>query len=188
MLKKKSAFLLVRLHEYWRTCTRNYPGRWVGRQNTLLWPVLSADKLNFFMWGYVKIIIYWSSVIGTDDPKKLITDAIIMFMLLRSSEQGNSLNIDWTLSVQPSLPKLWCTKVRYKLWVFTISYSKTHLFSSGYLKTVLCRKLGWTLRIHCVKFSGFLLNTLSTDALLYRRTAFMCKVKAVSVRCEATFV
>jgi hypothetical protein len=39
---------------------RMYPNRWIGRGGPRHWPGRSPDlnPLDFFLWGYVKIVIY----------------------------------------------------------------------------------------------------------------------------------
>lgn len=38
----------------------NYPGRWIGRGGHVAWPPRSCDltPLDFFLWGYIKSIVY----------------------------------------------------------------------------------------------------------------------------------
>jgi hypothetical protein len=37
-----------------------FPGRWIGRGGSVLWPPKSTDltPLDFFFWGYVKNFLY----------------------------------------------------------------------------------------------------------------------------------
>jgi hypothetical protein len=50
---------------HWNTIVRDalekhYPGRWIGRGGPISWPSRSPDisPLDFFLWGYVKDIVY----------------------------------------------------------------------------------------------------------------------------------
>lgn len=66
-----------------------FPTRWIGREGLLSWPPHSPDTtpLEFFMWGYVKSIIYQPSVWWL---KKHTADAIMatrVYRLLRSRQE-----------------------------------------------------------------------------------------------------
>ncbi|GFV83324.1 uncharacterized protein TNCV_1900501 [Trichonephila clavipes] len=41
-----------------------YPGRWIGRDGPVNWPARSPDLscLDFFLWGYVKSLVYASPI------------------------------------------------------------------------------------------------------------------------------
>jgi hypothetical protein len=49
----------------------HFPGRWVGRDGPIPWPTRSPDirPLDYFLWGYVKYIIYKTSVTSLDELK-----------------------------------------------------------------------------------------------------------------------
>ncbi|GBM06963.1 hypothetical protein AVEN_239667-1 [Araneus ventricosus] len=52
--------------------------RWIGREGSIPWPSRSPDikPLDFFLWGYVKNIVYQSPILDTDELKSRITAAI----------------------------------------------------------------------------------------------------------------
>lgn len=56
----------------------HFPGRWVGRDGPILWPPRSPDltPLDFFLWGYVKDIVYKTPVTSLDELKLRIVAAI----------------------------------------------------------------------------------------------------------------
>ncbi|KAJ8893016.1 hypothetical protein PR048_005597 [Dryococelus australis] len=45
---------------------QHFPGRWIGRDGPISWPPWSPNltSLDFFMWGYVKDIVYATSVLN----------------------------------------------------------------------------------------------------------------------------
>jgi hypothetical protein len=49
----------------------HFPGRWVERDEPILWPSPSPDimPLDFFLWGYVKDIVYKAPVTYLDELK-----------------------------------------------------------------------------------------------------------------------
>jgi hypothetical protein len=53
----------------------HFPGHWVGRDGTIPWPLRSPGVMpfDFFLWGYVKDIVYKTSV---DELKRRIVAAI----------------------------------------------------------------------------------------------------------------
>jgi hypothetical protein len=63
--------------------------RWTGRDGPLPWPPCSLDITppDFFMWGYVKNIVYHSPVTSINDLKRHIMDSVLTIhadMLLRT--------------------------------------------------------------------------------------------------------
>lgn len=42
------------------TLNEKFPGSWIGRQGPVPWPAKSPDltKLDYFLWGYVKDLVY----------------------------------------------------------------------------------------------------------------------------------
>lgn len=56
----------------------HFPGRWVGRGGPIQWPPRSPDltPLDFFLWGYVKDIVYSTPVMSLDELKRRIVAAI----------------------------------------------------------------------------------------------------------------
>jgi hypothetical protein len=57
---------------------KHFPGRWIGRGGPISWPPRSPDitPLDFFLWGYVKDIVYKMQVRDIDQLKTRIRDAI----------------------------------------------------------------------------------------------------------------
>jgi hypothetical protein len=57
---------------------RTFPGRWIGRDGPMPWPPRSPDikPLDFFLWGYVKSIVFGTPVNGLDELKTRIRNAI----------------------------------------------------------------------------------------------------------------
>ena len=55
-----------------------FPERWIGRDGPILWPPRSPDltPLDFFLWSYVKDIVYKTVVPNIDVLKTRIEDAI----------------------------------------------------------------------------------------------------------------
>ncbi|GBL79820.1 hypothetical protein AVEN_28894-1 [Araneus ventricosus] len=55
-----------------------FPRRWIGSGGPIRWPPRSPDMdaLDFFLWGYVKNIVYQSPIRDTDELKSRITGAI----------------------------------------------------------------------------------------------------------------
>lgn len=55
-----------------------FPNRWIGRRGSIEWPARSPDltPLDFFLWGYVKSIVYKTKPLNLDDLKGRITLAI----------------------------------------------------------------------------------------------------------------
>lgn len=52
----------------------NFPERWIGRGGPVRWPARSPDltKMDFFLWGYVKNIVYATPPTTRDDMKRRI--------------------------------------------------------------------------------------------------------------------
>ena len=57
---------------------QTFPDRWIGRDGPIPWPPRSPDitPLDFFLWGYVKDIVYRTKIRDITDLKQRITDAI----------------------------------------------------------------------------------------------------------------
>lgn len=55
-----------------------FPNRWIGRRGSIEWPARSPDLslLDYFLWGYVKSIVYKTKPLNLDDLKRRITVAI----------------------------------------------------------------------------------------------------------------
>ncbi|KAK8406891.1 hypothetical protein O3P69_007446 [Scylla paramamosain] len=53
-------------------------GRWIGRDGPIPWPPRSPDitPLGFFLWGYVKDIVYRTKTRDINDIKHRVTDVI----------------------------------------------------------------------------------------------------------------
>lgn len=56
----------------------NFPDRWCGRGGPIPWPPRSPDltPLDFFLWGFVKNIVYQTPVPSLDELKRRIVTAI----------------------------------------------------------------------------------------------------------------
>ena len=57
---------------------KTFPNRWIGRDGPIPWPPRSPDitTLDFFLWGYVKDIVYRKKVRDMTDLKQRISNAI----------------------------------------------------------------------------------------------------------------
>uniref|UniRef100_A0A3Q2XIB6 Uncharacterized protein n=1 Tax=Hippocampus comes TaxID=109280 RepID=A0A3Q2XIB6_HIPCM len=57
---------------------QKFPDRWIGRDGPIPWPPRSPDitPLDFFLWGYVKDIVYRKKLRDITDLKQRMTDAI----------------------------------------------------------------------------------------------------------------
>ena len=55
-----------------------FPDRWIGRDGPISWPPRSPDitPLDFFLWGYVKDIVYRTKVRDITELKQGISNAI----------------------------------------------------------------------------------------------------------------
>ena len=55
-----------------------FPDRWIGKDGAIPWPPHSPDitPLDFFLWGYVKDIVYQTKVRDMTDLKQRISNAI----------------------------------------------------------------------------------------------------------------
>lgn len=56
---------------------QQFPGRWIGRGSAINWPARSPDltPLDFFLWGYVKEIVYKEVPTTKDNMKMRIRNA-----------------------------------------------------------------------------------------------------------------
>jgi hypothetical protein len=65
----------------------HFPGRWVGGDGSIPWPPYSPDitPLGFFLWGYVKDIVYKTPVTSFDELKLRIV-AVIETITLQMPE------------------------------------------------------------------------------------------------------
>jgi hypothetical protein len=67
---------------YWTPVTeflnQHFARRWIGRGGPIPWPPRSPDltPLDFFLWGYVKDIVYHTKVNDLPDLRRRITDAV----------------------------------------------------------------------------------------------------------------
>lgn len=57
---------------------QRFPGRWIGRDGPISWPPRSPDitPLDFFLWGYVKDIVFKTPVANLEELRQRITAAI----------------------------------------------------------------------------------------------------------------
>lgn len=60
-----------------RELNRSFPNKWIGRGSPHNWPARSPDltSLDFFLWGYVKNIVYDAPPTTKDDMKRRIQNA-----------------------------------------------------------------------------------------------------------------
>jgi len=65
-------FLLVR-----QWLNERFPDKWIGRRGAIEWPPRSPDltPLDFFLWGYLKSIVYKTRPADIDELKRRITAA-----------------------------------------------------------------------------------------------------------------
>jgi hypothetical protein len=65
----------------------HFPVRWVGHDGPILWPPHSPDMMlfNFFLWGYVKHIVY-KIIVTSFNELKLRTVAVIKTVTLQMLE------------------------------------------------------------------------------------------------------
>lgn len=56
---------------------QRFPRRWIGRGGQIIWPPRSPDltPLDFFLWGYVKDMVYKEPVTTSEDMRRRILDA-----------------------------------------------------------------------------------------------------------------
>jgi hypothetical protein len=66
--------------------SETFPNRWIGRGGPILWLSRSPDitSMDFFLWGYVKDIVYKTMFRDINNLKDRITDAIDEAMLERT--------------------------------------------------------------------------------------------------------
>jgi hypothetical protein len=55
-----------------------FPNRWIGRVGSMAWPPRSPDltPLDFFMWGYVKTIVYAEKIRDLNLLRQRITAVV----------------------------------------------------------------------------------------------------------------
>jgi len=55
-----------------------FPDAWIGRGEPILWPPRSPDliPLDFFLWGYIKNIVYAEEIRNIQHLQEMITSAI----------------------------------------------------------------------------------------------------------------
>ncbi|GFX01190.1 uncharacterized protein TNCV_4581561 [Trichonephila clavipes] len=55
----------------------NFPGGWIGRGGPIAWPALSPDlsPLDFFLWGFLKGLVYETPVATPEDLVGRIVEA-----------------------------------------------------------------------------------------------------------------
>ena len=65
----------IKVHEF---LDKKFPARWIGRGGPIAWPPRSPDitPLDFFLWGYVKDVVYRTKVKDISDLKERITAAV----------------------------------------------------------------------------------------------------------------
>ena len=57
---------------------KTFPDRWIGCDGSIPWPPRPPDitPLNFFLWGYIKDIVYRTTVRYINDLQHRIIEAI----------------------------------------------------------------------------------------------------------------
>ena len=65
----------LHIHEF---LNETFPKRWIGKDGPISWPPNSPDitSLDFFLWGYVKDIVYQTKVRDMTNLKQRISNAI----------------------------------------------------------------------------------------------------------------
>ena len=55
-----------------------FPGRWIGRRGPVEWAPRSPDltPLDFFLWGYMKQLVYKKTIKDLNDLRQKITRAV----------------------------------------------------------------------------------------------------------------
>nr|XP_005998403.1 PREDICTED: uncharacterized protein LOC102358965 [Latimeria chalumnae]XP_005998404.1 PREDICTED: uncharacterized protein LOC102358965 [Latimeria chalumnae] len=55
-----------------------FPDKWIGRHGPIAWPprLLDLSPLDYFLWGYVKTVVYSSKLQSLDELRARITNAI----------------------------------------------------------------------------------------------------------------
>jgi hypothetical protein len=76
--------------------------RWIGRIGPIAWPDLTP--LDFFLWGYVKNIVYQVKMNDLQHLKARITDAVATVTCFK--QRGTRSNIVWIFVVPPREPTL----------------------------------------------------------------------------------
>uniref|UniRef100_A0A8C5R2R6 Transposase n=1 Tax=Leptobrachium leishanense TaxID=445787 RepID=A0A8C5R2R6_9ANUR len=73
-----------------------FPERWIGRGGPIPWPPRSPDitPLHFFLWGYVKDMVYGTKVRDITNLKQRITDATIDEGMLQPTWQEIQYRLD----------------------------------------------------------------------------------------------
>lgn len=56
----------------------SFPNRWIGRGGYILWPPRSPDltPLDFYLWGFIKNVVYTNRPTTPEDLQNRIRDAI----------------------------------------------------------------------------------------------------------------
>ena len=61
----------------WEWLDRHFPGQWIGRAGPVDWPPRSPDitPIDFFLWGYIKTLVYETAPPDLNDLQQCIRDA-----------------------------------------------------------------------------------------------------------------
>lgn len=59
---------------------QQYPNQWIGRGGPILWPPRSPDKtkLDYFLWGFIKNVVYLTPATTREDMCQRIRNAFLM--------------------------------------------------------------------------------------------------------------
>jgi hypothetical protein len=78
-------------------------GRWIGRGGPIAWPPRSPDltPLDFFLWGYVKSIVYQVKIKDLQHLTVRIRDAVATVTPNMLKQRGTRSNIVWIFVMPP---------------------------------------------------------------------------------------
>jgi hypothetical protein len=87
---------------------REMAGRWISGGEPLAWPTRSPNltPLDFFLWGYVKNIVYKVKINALQHLKICISEAVATVTPNMLQERGMRLNIICIFVVPPREPTL----------------------------------------------------------------------------------
>jgi hypothetical protein len=76
---------------------QQFPGKWIGRRGPIAWPPRSPDltPLDFFLWGYIKDLVYQTKVQDVAELRRRITAACETVTPVMLQEVEYHLNIFW---------------------------------------------------------------------------------------------
>jgi len=94
-----------------------FPDAWIGRGGPILWPPRSRDlsPLDFFLWGYIKNIVYAEKIRNIPHLQDRITSAIETVTRDMIQKTRQEIEFVWTSPELQTVHMLKCTKVSLKL-------------------------------------------------------------------------